>query len=430
MSALRDIIQAAASGNGGSMTDYTVLAVQHDPYRLDTPAKHRDGQWLAEHIDRLDLNRRRIHLRGLHYALVSSTVLKPNGEPYCNTEDDWNWLGEHPAKAARWLGYIPFDRIVDARNESPVISRHKVEQPAPEILAGKIEVRVPEVEYLRPEVFVNFEARQRHHLVIFGEKTSLSEVVAPVAKRLHADLYLPAGEISDTLLYQMARDGAEDGRPMIVFTLADCDPAGWQMPVSIGHKLRALRDLHFPTLEFEVRPVALTVDQVKQYGLPSTPLRATERRASRWREAFGIEQTEVDALATLRPDLLREILEEAIEPFFDSTLSGRVSFAHHEWIEEAQRAIDDQIDLDLLTQLREQALARLDEIEPQIDAVNAALRSATDDLDLDLPPIEIPEPDLNGKPSTPLVSSEWPFEKAARALRDRKRYAEDAGSAS
>src|ERR1700758_2991095 len=82
----------------------------------------------------------------------------------------------------------------------------------------------------------------------------------------------------------MARDGAEDGRTMVVFVLADCDPAGYQMAVSIGRKLQALRDLHFNNLEFEIVPVALTVEQVREFDLPSTPLKETERREDRWRD--------------------------------------------------------------------------------------------------------------------------------------------------
>src|SRR4029077_17252798 len=104
------------------------------------------------------------------------------------------------------------------------------------------------------------------------------DILMPLAAQYDVDLYLPTGEITDTLLYQMARDGAEDGRPMRIFTLADCDPAGHQMPVSIGRKLQALRDLEFPELDFEVIPVALTVDQVRAMHLPSTPLKETEKR--------------------------------------------------------------------------------------------------------------------------------------------------------
>ena len=154
--------------------------------------------------------------------------------------------------------------------------------------------------------------------MIFGEKSSLADVVTPIAERYSADLFLETGEISDSHIYQMAAAGAADGRPMRVFTLADCDPAGWQMPVSIGRKLQALRDLEFHHLDFEVIPVALTVDQVRAMDLPSTPLKAGEQRADKWRAAWGIEQTEIDALGTLRPHVLADILADALKPFYDA----------------------------------------------------------------------------------------------------------------
>jgi hypothetical protein len=88
-----------------------------------------------------------------------------------------------------------------------------------------------------------FVARQAFHFVIFGEKSSLEDVVKPIAEQFEADLYLPTGEISDTLVYQIAKDAAADGRPLVMFTLSDCDPAGHQMPVSIGRKLQASADL-------------------------------------------------------------------------------------------------------------------------------------------------------------------------------------------
>ena len=113
----------------------------------------------------------------------------------------------------------------------------------------------------------------------------------------------------------MAKTGAEDGREMIVLVFADCDPAGYQMAVSIGHKLRALKEAFNPSLKFQVHAPALTVEQVRRFDLPSTPLKETERRADGWRLKHGVEQTEIDALATLRPELLREIVEEACDPF-------------------------------------------------------------------------------------------------------------------
>jgi hypothetical protein len=119
-----------------------------------------------------------------------------------------------------------------------------------------------------------------------------------------------------------------------------------------------------------VVPVALTVEQVRELVLPSTPLKDTEKRADRWREAFGVEQTEIDALATLRPRALEEIVTNAIGPYYDASLAARVSEAEREWQAAAQRALDDQIDGDALAAFQERAGRRLAELEAEIDSIS------------------------------------------------------------
>src|SRR5262249_44936706 len=233
---------------------------------------------------------------------------------------------------------------------------------------------------------------------------SLEDVLLPIAREKQADLYLPTGEISDTLVHQIAKDADDDGRPLVLFTLADCDPAGRQMPVSIGRKLQAFKDLLFPDLRFEVVPVALTGAQVGELGWPSTPLKETERRADRWRQAFGVEQTEVDALATLRPDILREIVEAAFEPYFDATLEDRVNDAEVAWLEAAQQAVNEQVDPETLAALREEAAERLTQLESAIADINERCRLAAADH-FALPAIEIPEPEIDeDAPRRALVS--------------------------
>lgn len=422
--ALRHVLESTRQALKVSRADLTVLSTQVDPYRLDTPAGHRDGVWLAEQLDRAIGSSRRIHWRGLHYAIVATgEIRKPNGEIYRNNEADWTWLTTTAGKAARWLGYVDFERIIDARNAEPVIHRTASVTPETWVSVG-IEVTIPDVDELEPYAGVTgFEARQPFGLTIFGEKTSLEDVLLPIARRFKADLYLPAGEISDTLLFKMAKDGAADGRPMVVFTLADFDPAGHQMAVSIGRKLQAFRDLLFPDLEFEVVPVGLTVEQVRELGLPSTPLKETERRADRWREAFGVEQTEIDALATLRPRALQEVVEAAIAPYFDRTLDGRVSVARHDWREAAQEMLSDQIDGEMLDDLRAHAAERLADLEAEIDAINEQLRMATGDR-FDLPPVVIPEPalDENLSRQASLISTRQSWAEGTRALIARKAY--------
>ena len=131
-SALRQALDTAiaeAEGRKLSMKDLTVLAPQNDPFRLDTAANHRDGAWLAMTARELGLGDRRIHLRGLHYMVIGRP--KPDGQPYTNTDADWLWLSGSCGKAARFLGYIPFDQIVDQRNAEPTVRifEHKIPWP-------------------------------------------------------------------------------------------------------------------------------------------------------------------------------------------------------------------------------------------------------------------------------------------------------------
>jgi hypothetical protein len=421
---LRTILEQARHEAGCSLSDLTALSAQVDPYRLDTPAGHRDGKWLARHLNKAIGTTRRIHWRGLHYVLVSGKrpAVKPDGEVYRNTEEDWLWLSGVAGKAARWLGYVPFDRISDNRNAEPIIHRKARVRPEAFVSIG-LDVTVPDADDIEPMAIASgFEPRQAFHFAMFGEKASLEDVLGPIAKDWQADLYLPTGEISDTLVHRIAKDADEDGRPLVLFTLADCDPAGRQMPVSIGRKLQALRDLLFPDLRFEVVPVALNPDQVATLRLPSTPLKETERRADRWRDAFGIEQTEIDALATLRPDELREIVERAFDPYVDRTLKERVAEAKNEWEEEANEALSDQIDQEHLEALRSEAARRLAELEDAIADINDRLQMAAADH-FTLPPIEVPQPEVDeDAPRQALVSIDQNWAEATRALIKRKAY--------
>ena len=420
--ALRAVLEAACKKIDCGLGELTVLSAQVDPYRLDTPAGHRDGQWLADHFNRLVGRNKKIHWRGLHYVLVSTTaIVKPNGEPYRNDDANWTWLIDTAGKAARWLGYIPFERITDNRNAAPIIHR-KARVKAEAFVRIGIEVTIPDASDLEPTPDAEgFVGRQPYCFAIFGEKASLEDVLLPIARAKHADLYLPTGEISDTLIFKIAEDAAADGRPLVMFIVADCDPAGHQMAVSIGRKLQAFKNLFFPKLRFEVVPIALTVEQVRELGLPSSPLKGTEKRADRWRQAFGVEQTEIDALATLQPDVLREIVNDAFRPYYDDTLEDRVDEARDVWMQEAQAAIDAQVDPEILAGLRTEAAERLAELASVIADINERLRLAADSFRL--PPLEVPQAEIDEETERyALVSFEDNWVKATRALIARKRY--------
>jgi hypothetical protein len=366
-----------------------------------------------------------IHLRGVHYVLVTRQVRKPNGEQYENTDRDWSWLHNAVARAARWLGYVPFDRIVDERNDAPIIRDAATRcDPKPTIwLAGAPDFSDFDARKVGPRASLYEEpvSPQRYRLAMFGEKTSLDAVLGPLAEEYNADLYLAAGEQTISGVYGLARDAAADGRELIVFVFADCDPAGWQMAVSIAHKVRAFHDMLFPDLRFRVFAPALTVEQVNTLDLPSTPLKESERRANRWTEAFGVEQTEIDALATLQPDELERIARLAIDPFYDSTLKQRIEKAQTNWQRRAQRRLNAAAAREPgYAELRSDAMAALSEAETAL----AALERDTDRFwTVDLPEFEMPEAEPDDDDADePLISSDMDLEEHIAALRKRKNY--------
>ena len=172
---------------------------------------------------------------------------------------------------------------------------------------------------------------------------------------------------------------------------------------------------------------------MRELRLPSTPLKPGDPRAAPWRRAFGHQQTEIDALATLRPDLLRRIVETALEPYYDRTLAGRIQQAAADWRDQAQEVIDAHVDADELDGIRDnvetiqaEATERIEalktEIEERVAVENARLHELVAGIRLPRAPA-VPEPELAERPpDSVLISSDWPWADGTRALKRHKSY--------
>ena len=137
---------------------------------------------------------------------------------------------------------------------------------------------------------------------------------------------------------------------------------------------------------------------------------------------MGVEQTEIDALASLRPDLLRQIARDAIAPFYDHELDRRVAGARERVDREAH---GDHQPGPGRRAPRPRSAPKPSGSSPrcgeQIAELNDQLRIDVDDFDL--PPIVIPGAELNGnEPPDPLLDSCWPFAEQCRALIASKQY--------
>jgi hypothetical protein len=338
---LAHTLHAAADKLGVSFKELLVQSHDTDPYAA---YRHRrKAEWFARHWNRLVPSGQKKHLRGLFYLLVTSpeSVACPAGKRFVNDMKHWI-LVQKAAKAARWLGFIAFDAVKDERNAPPEIYVPGVTPLEVTVASGEgCEVPADAKDALPRLDLHGFQGRQTHRIIFYGEKSSLATVLRPTAEQVGAEMILVTGDASDTHIAGSARRASEDGRPAVLFYFSDFDPAGHQMPREVARKLQAQRDLNFPNLDIKLYHVALTVEQVRELNLPSSPLKASERRASRWRATFGHEQTEIDALVELHPDVLRRAVLDAIAPFYDSGLHRRVHDAEIEWLETVRKASEE-----------------------------------------------------------------------------------------
>lgn len=432
MGRLRLKLDTESWDKGRHEDDLTVLAAGNDPYRMgDTDDRTDAGEWVADGLRELDAKKgsgRKYHPRGLHYAFLGRE--KPNGLPY-GTPDaaaDWVWL-EKAVKIARWLEYVPFDRIVDERSDEPVLQEWSAPHPEPTAGPSEFHVRIPDRDDLAPRAGIRdrwdrhregFEGSQPYNIVLVGEKSSLREILTGLARRYEADVYLPTGEISIVHAERMAAASINDGRPLRVMYFADFDPGGWQMPTSLIRKLQALKDLDYSELDFKVYRVGLTKRQAIKYGLPSSPLKPGEARGDAWFTATGREQTEIDALATLQPEVLITEAQAFIDPFFDFTLADRVADAKDEWLSAAQQMLDER-DGDEGRAHRDAAAKALARHRSAIEKILADMVIDADDVEF--PDVVIPDAliDEDAQPE-PMCDSGWSFFDQCQALKASKRY--------
>jgi hypothetical protein len=430
---------------GCSMDALTVLSNENDPYRHDNERGHRSGQWFAEMVERFVPSNVKVHLRGMHYRISSAgDVERPRyinrclqWTAYVNDFPNWQYVSEDASDAARWLGYVPFDRIVDERNAPPeVYTLEDLQAESFEELrqrktyAGKGMYvgggLIGDVQF-SADIWASADISylQPCRIVQIGEKSSLRPVLGPIAERVQGELLLPNGELSITHLYDMCLRASLDPRPLIVLYFSDFDPSGYHMPTNVARRIQALRDLCFPDLKVELRHVALTLKQAQEYDLPSTPLKETELRGERWKERWGHEQTEIDALAALQPEVLREIAYDAVRPYFDLGAAERAAEREEEWRRLATEKLH-------ASPLYGQGVERLEEAKAGIEEAIEEAREIRNEVEqsvrgIKTPPIKPIELELGEATEDAVYDSDDDWVDATRKLKERKGLVADEG---
>ena len=96
-----------------------VLSSDKEPFNTGTPTHIEHAEWFAQVYRQVGYLG--IHLRRLHYRCYDRGVINLDGEPYQNTEEEWNRLSTAAVKA-RLLGLVDPENFIDNRAPNPVLS--------------------------------------------------------------------------------------------------------------------------------------------------------------------------------------------------------------------------------------------------------------------------------------------------------------------
>lgn len=138
------------------------------------------------------------------------------------------------------------------------------------------------------------------YVEVWVEKRGLITTIYPVTEEWDVPLMPAAGFSSISFLYSAAMDILEADRPAFIYYLGDLDKAGLD---AFAFAEREIRE-HAPDADLTFEWLAVTEEQVDEWGLPGPPPKPRDTRA-------GLSRVvELDAI---HPDQLRQLVRDALE---------------------------------------------------------------------------------------------------------------------
>jgi hypothetical protein len=332
-----DSIKAMAKAIKRPVNQLLALASCNDPFYAGVGARGEAAEWFAgvwaEHSSAGS------HLRRIHYRIVSSPLPMPSGRLYENTERDWAHLCS-ASLAARYLDLVPFDGLIDRRNDEPMFFAANTEldpneerEVSSSVLFDEVEIGVPDFPTL-PEIHIfgldGDAARQDYVVEVWIEKSTQNDWLVPLCQRRGVNLVVGIGEQSEIRSRELALRSAKYAVPARVIYISDFDPGGRSMPKAVARKVEFTIQKFGLDADLQLIPLALTPDQCRAYNLPRTPIKETERRKDKFEQTFGVGATELDALEALHPGELAKLLDAEIDNFLDADLASLIRRTYQE----------------------------------------------------------------------------------------------------
>ena len=228
-------------------------------------------------------------LRQLYYQLVSKDIIPNNDREYAKLS---NIL-----KKGRMAGIVDWSAIEDR------------------VRVPKLPYWVRDVQHAIQDTIEQYRVDrmqgQQRNIEIWVEKDALSNVLFRVTSKYHIRLMVNRGYSSISAMYdahRRLRSGA------VILYFGDHDPSGKDMVRDIRERMEEFGR------EVDVRPVALTMEQIRRFNPPPNPAKITDPRAKWYIREYGRTSWELDALP---PRELIRLAEEAVEELIDLDLYNR-----------------------------------------------------------------------------------------------------------
>jgi hypothetical protein len=403
-------LKATAKSIGRPIKDLLALAPANDPFYAGTGARALAAEWFAAIW--ADHGGAGAHLRRLHYRLVSQSdgkaIYLSNGREYQNTQRDWQFLVT-ASLAARYLGLIDIDALVDRRNDVPMIF---ATQPDPkrevscEVAGDWADVDMPDMPVL-PYLSIDGldedrDAAQDYIVEVWIEKSTQNDWLVPLCQRRGVNLVVGIGEQSEVRSRELAMRATKYGKPVRIIYISDFDPGGRSMPKAVARKVEFTIAKFDLDLDLQLIPLALTPEQCLEYRLPRTPIKETEARKDNFERIFGVGATELDALEAIHPGELARLLEAEIDNFLDSNLKQRVRGAYWNTYLPLKRTAQDihgthAEEIERLSERFEEITDQLTEWQEEASDLWQTISAEIEEISPDLSDVEVPRSEAPGK---------------------------------
>lgn len=245
-------------------------------------------------------------VRQLYYQLVARDLIPNNERSYKRITS--------LANDARLAGLIDWDAIEDRTRAFVRRTRWDSGRQILEGAARSFHMDMWENQDERPFVII--------------EKEALVGVLTQVCHKYDVPVLAARGYPSGTVLREFAVEDiipfAHEGQRITIVHLGDHDPSGLDMTRDLRERIRMFSEADDYGFEVDLVRIALNMEQIEERKPPPNPAKTTDARFAAYREQFGDESWELDALP---PAYLVELVEAQILKHIDAEKwKSRVKF--------------------------------------------------------------------------------------------------------